>query len=49
MLIHAMEKNKADKRIESENVISNQEFKEGFTKDITSEQKSKGNQGARTM
>lgn len=49
MLIHAIEKNRADKRIEDENVISNKEFKEGFTKDRTSEQKSKGSEGARTM
>lgn len=48
MLIHAIEKNRGDKRIEGENVISNKEFKEGFTKDITSEQKSKSNEGART-
>ena len=49
MLIHAIEKNRGDKRIEGENVISNKEFKEGFTKDITSEQKSKSNEGARTL
>ena len=41
-----MEKNKADVTTEGENVILDQQFKEGFNKSVTSEQKSKGNEGA---